>query len=363
LTEELRRWWPVLALTVFVAAAMQWAGLPSPALFGALVSGIVVACVVREPALPPPAAVRLSQSVIGVTVGCYVQLPILVEVLHHAAPILVVTAATLVLSILAGIALSRWQPIGRTTAVFGMIAGGASGLTAISRELGADDGLVALMQYARVLLILATMPAVVALAFSAPSTNTAVGGTGSRVLAGLALTAVCVPAGRVVARLARLPVGSLLGPLVVAAVVVIVTGSSTLTVPVLVQDGAYAVIGLQAGLRCSPARLRAAGTVLRASVLLTCLVMLACAGLGIVLSAWIQVSALDGYLATTPGGLYAVLATANQTGSNTTLVLSVQVLRLVVMLVCAPLIAARLGPDATPGPAGDRDTRTVPSRR
>ncbi|MDX6256923.1 MAG: uncharacterized protein QOJ11_3257 [Frankiales bacterium] len=340
---EITRWAPVLGLTVLVAAAMQWAGLPSPALFGALVSGIVVACLVREPALPSPAAVRLSQSVIGVTVGCYVQWPVLVEVLHHTAPILVITAATLGLSILAGIGLNRWQHIGRTTAVFGMIAGGASGLTAISRDLGADDGLVALMQYARVLLILATMPAVVALAFSAPSTHTAVGGTGSRVLAGLALTVVCVPAGRLLARVVHLPVGSLLGPLVVAAVVVILSGSSTLTVPVLVQDGAYAVIGLQAGLRSSPARLRAAGTVLRASVLLTCLVIVACAGLGVVLSAWIHVSALDGYLATTPGGLYAVLATANQTGSNTTLVLSVQVLRLVVMLVCAPLIATRLG--------------------
>ena len=59
---------------------------------------------------------------------------------------------------------------------------------------------------------------------------------------------------------------------------------------------------------------------------------MACAGLGAVLSAATGVSALDGYLATTPGGLYAVLATASDSGADVTFVLAVQVLRLFVML-------------------------------
>jgi len=52
---------------------------------------------------------------------------------------------------------------------------------------------------------------------------------------------------------------------------------------------------------------------------------------------------LDGYLATTPGGLFAVLATAVGSGADTTLVLAVQVLRLVVMLAVAPVLAMLLG--------------------
>jgi uncharacterized protein len=50
-------------------------------------------------------------------------------------------------------------------------------------------------------------------------------------------------------------------------------------------------------------------------------------------------SALEGYLATTPGGLYAVLATASDSGADVTFVLAVQVLRLFVMLLSAPLVA------------------------
>ena len=55
---------------------------------------------------------------------------------------------------------------------------------------------------------------------------------------------------------------------------------------------------------------------------------------------------LDGYLATTPGGPYAVLAkvTATDSGADTTFVLAGQVLRLSVMLLSAPLVARVLRP-------------------
>jgi uncharacterized membrane protein AbrB (regulator of aidB expression) len=50
-------------------------------------------------------------------------------------------------------------------------------------------------------------------------------------------------------------------------------------------------------------------------------------------------SRLDGYLATTPGGLYAVLATAADSGADVTFVLMVQITRLFVILLSAPLLA------------------------
>ena len=55
-----------------------------------------------------------------------------------------------------------------------------------------------------------------------------------------------------------------------------------------------------------------------------------------------DVSLLDAYLATTPGGLYAVLAVAFGAGPNTTFILAVQGLRLLVMVLLAPLMVRRL---------------------
>ena len=45
---------------------------------------------------------------------------------------------------------------------------------------------------------------------------------------------------------------------------------------------------------------------------------------------------LEGYLATTPGGIYAVLATAISSGVDVAFVVAVQVLRVIVMLLVAP---------------------------
>jgi uncharacterized membrane protein AbrB (regulator of aidB expression) len=73
-------------------------------------------------------------------------------------------------------------------------------------------------------------------------------------------------------------------------------------------------------------------------VLVSVLVLLvACFGLAVILDATTSVSLLDAYLATTPGGLYAVLAAAVGAGANTTFIVAVQGLRVIVMVLLAPL--------------------------
>lgn len=61
---------------------------------------------------------------------------------------------------------------------------------------------------------------------------------------------------------------------------------------------------------------------------------------------------LEGYLATSPGGVYAVLATAVETGSNVTFIIAAQVLRVLLMLFAAPLMARVMARLARPRDAG-----------
>ena len=62
----------------------------------------------------------------------------------------------------------------------------------------------------------------------------------------------------------------------------------------------------------------------------------ACGGLAFLVLLVTDVSFSDAYLATTPGGLYAVLAVAVSGGGNVGFVLAVQALRLFVMILAAP---------------------------
>jgi uncharacterized membrane protein AbrB (regulator of aidB expression) len=75
-------------------------------------------------------------------------------------PVLGVSIATLVLSVVAGFVLRLHPGVSAATGAFAMVAGGASGIVAIARELGADDRIVAVVRYLRVLVIILGMPLV-----------------------------------------------------------------------------------------------------------------------------------------------------------------------------------------------------------
>jgi membrane AbrB-like protein len=150
---------------------------------------------------------------------------------------------------------------------------------------------------------------------------------------------VCTAVGIPLARLIRLPAGGLLGPMVVAAVFALSGSSFTLGASQPVVLVAFALVGLEVGLRFTQASLRQAGTVLPIALLLIVGLLAACAALGIALASAAGVSRLDGYLATTPGGLSAVLAVSVGSKTDTTFVLSVQIIRTFVMLLAAPPLA------------------------
>jgi membrane AbrB-like protein len=341
------RWRRVLDGVLVVAAAAALTvgfdalGLPSPALFAGLVAGLVRALTVRSRTAVPAYGMTAAQAVIGVAVGALVDPETLRSVGVNWLPVLGVTVATLALTLAAGF-LFRLQPgITPVTGAFAMIAGGASGIVAMARELGADQRMVATLQYLRVLLIVALMPVVATTIYGASPGEggpvAAEGGPGWP--AGLLFTVGCAVAGLVLGRLIRIPVGALLAPLVVAAVVHLTGLSQGAQVPELVESAAFLVIGLQVGLSFTRESLRTIGRALPLALVIILGLIAACAGLGAVLAAMTGASALDGYLATTPGGLYAVLATASDSGADVTFVLAVQVLRLLVMLFSAPLIA------------------------
>ena len=316
--------------------------LPSPALFGGLLAGLVRALAGRTVARVPEAAGTAGQAVLGVAMGGVVELGALRAVAADWLPVLLVTVGTLAFSLLAGGALRLHRGISPVTGALAMIAGGATGIVVMARELGADQRMVAVLQYLRVLIIVLLMPVVATAVYRAGPTggdapSGAVGAPGW--LAGLAFTVGCSVAGVVLGRLLRLPVAALLGPLVAAAVLGLTGLSGGADVPSLLVSAAFLAIGLEVGVGFTRESLRLIGRALPLALAIISLLVLACAGLGALLAALTGATALDGYLATTPGGLTAVLATARDTGADATFVLSVQVLRLLVLLFSAPLIA------------------------
>ncbi len=332
----------VLAVGGAASVSFSLVGIPSPVLFGALAGGLVHALAAEQPVDMAPWLFRLGQSLVGATIGALVDLPTLSRLGGDWPSVLVVTTGTLMISLLAGRLLATRHDVTVTTGVFAMVAGGASGIVALSRELGADDRVVTVVQYLRVLLVLMAMPVVTALLFHPPTGLGTLAQPTTRWGADLTFVAVAVGAGMLLTSVVRAPAMALLGPMMIAVVFSASGVLGEVSVPGVVESLGFALIGVRVGLRFTRASLVAIGRLLPLALTLMTLLIAGCAGLGLLLSAVTGVDRLTAYLATTPGGLFAVLATAADSGSDVTYVLAIQVIRLFAMLLVAPLLARLL---------------------
>jgi membrane AbrB-like protein len=336
-------WVAIVALTVIGGWLLGRLGVPSGYLFAALLAGLSYALLAPGRLELPASGFQVGQAVTGVALGTFLQTSTLTGLGTRWIPVILVSVATLAVTIGAGVLLARVTDLDRPTASLGMVAGGASGIVAMAGDLGADDRLVAFMQYLRVLIITLLTPLLVPLAFglhaqtleqdAEPLLGTA---------AGWALTIGASIAGSLLARPLRIPAPTLLGPLLLTAGLTLSGAIGDTQVPELAREVAFSLIGLRIGLGFDREAVRRIARVAWLVAAAIAGLLVACFVLGWLLELTAGVSLLDGYLATTPGGLYAVLPIAYGSGADTTFVLAVQGLRLLGMIIAAPAVVRLL---------------------
>jgi membrane AbrB-like protein len=257
---------------------------------------------------------------------------------ESSAPVVSLAAAAL----LAGVA-----RLDRPTALLGMIAGGSAAAVACAEDVRADARLVAIMQYLRVALIAATAPVLAGwlLASPTPSGDSHPANppawhlvTGPNQGAGLVLVAVVAFAGTVAAGRLRLPSAALLGPMLLAATLTMTGTTAGFAPSGALRSALLTVIGLDVGLRFTRSALTRLGRLLPLALACSVAISIACAMLAWSLSKLVHIPLTDAYLATTPGGINAVIATAAASHADVPLISSVQSIRLFCMVLLAPLL-------------------------
>ena len=333
----------VLGVTIVVSVGLELAGLPTAVLFGALVGGITHALTSSTPLALPAATFRTAQALIGAIIATLVSGSALSTLGSSWLSIVLVTLGTVAISLIAGRLLAVRHDVTPVTGAFALLAGGASGVVVVARELGADERVVTVVQYLRVLIVLLTLPLVTTLVFRPDSGLGALEQTATSLPVDLLFVALTVAAGLALSRVVPLPTASLLGPLLVGSVLAATGVLGDVAVPEPLQWLAYGVIGVQVGLRFTRDSIRSIARMLPAVIGIIVVMIVLTASMGALLAALTPIDSLTAYLATTPGGLFAVLATAADSGSDVGLVLSVQLLRVIVVLLSTPVLARVLG--------------------
>jgi uncharacterized protein len=338
-------WIALLAAGAGGALLLHRAGLPAPWLIApilvalaAAVSGLVAVQV------PRPAFVA-AQAAIGMLIAQAFTPPVVASIARSWAVMLAVVASTIVAAALAGWILARWGSIPAATAAWGSAPGGASAMTAMSAEYGADPRVVAFMQYLRVTVVVLSASAVsrALLGHAAPvapaalATTPGFGPSFSDVFA-LFETIAVAALGALAALRLKVPAGALLGPMVLGAALH-GAGLIRIVLPPAALDAAYLTIGLTIGLLYTPATVRYVLRILPQLLVATVVLVLLCCVSAALLVATLHVDALTAYLATTPGGIDSITAIALGSGANVPLVLAIQALRIFVVLLTAPSLA------------------------
>jgi membrane AbrB-like protein len=331
----------------------------------ALGCGVLVRALARKAPKAVPVAGLAAQGILGVYTGLMVHNVSFNALGSHWPIVVAVTFSTLVISVAGGALLALHRDVSPVTGGLALVAGGSAGIVAIARELGAEEHVVAAVQYLRVALITAAMPLVVAVFYHGINgQGSQVGETTSRPWYFiLPLIAVIVVVGIAAGRSVRLPGSGLLGPLAITVVLQLTGLAARLTVPMVLVQAGIMLIVWQSVLAFNKESLRAIKRILPGALALIVVLNVAAAGLGVVLAHAAGLSLLDGYLATSPGGTYAVLGTAAAAGSNVTFVMAAQVIRTVMMLFAAPFIRAGIRETHAARRSADAGDQTTDPRR
>jgi len=337
------RWSVLLILSAGLAGLLTLLRFPAALLLGPMLAGVALSAV--------GGSVNLSERAFGLAqglIGCMIASMLTRAFSGEAGGDWFVLAfgafSVILISSALGWGLSRSGLLPGTTAVWGLSPGAAATMTILSEDYGANQQIVALMQYLRVVIV----------ALSASAGARVLGGTVQDTAAAgpawfapihwaafLPTLALAI-AGPVISKRLGLRAGALLIPMFAGAILGRL-GVMTIELPRWLLVMAYAVLGWRIGLRFTPSLLALAAKALPRILACTLALIALCIGLSRLLVMFDGIDPLTAYLATSPGGAdtAAIIAAASH-NVDAGFIMTMQTLRFVMVLILGPALAKML---------------------
>jgi len=314
--------------------------LPGAWLFGPLAVSAIFAVRGWQAAQFPRSIYIAAQAVIGTALGSGFSAKTLSIIPQHAGVFTFAVVFILATSLFNGWLLSRFTRLDAATAFLGTMPGGAGAMAAMSDSLHADTRLVTAIQYLRLLIILGGLACVApvlkahAVAVAAAPAFVLFHATPFVAWKFAALAAIAAT-GWLAATFTPIPAASFLIPTLLYSLLA-AQGVQLGGWPLLLLAVAYGIMGVQIGGRFHPSTVAMIRDVLLPVVGTTLLLLLGSIVLAFLVAWLMHVDLVSSYLAATPGGLDSVAAVATDLHVDTTLVVSMHLVRLLCVLVFGP---------------------------
>jgi membrane AbrB-like protein len=345
-------------------AAFALAGLPLPWMLGAMTA--VTAAVLSGMPLSAPAAARPPLvAVIGVMLGAGFH-PGLAAGLAGWLPTL---AGLLALAAVSGAACWAWlhriAGLDRTTAYFAGMPGGLVEMIEAGRARGGDEVTITLVHSARIFLVVFTIPFLLEFTEGVRIGARPAGAPPIAAVppADLGLLVLCALGGAVAGRRLRLPAADLTGPMLVSAVLH-GAGLTAFLPAAEILIAAQVGLGAILGCRFRSARPARVARALAVAAGMTAVLLALTFGFALAVARATGLPAATLILAYTPGGLTEMSLVALALGADVAFIAAHHLVRVVLVMVAAPLLFRpdRGGGGRPPrGASGGRGAKTLGS--
>lgn len=334
-----RQWLVLLAFSLLFASALEAAALPAALLIGPMLAAILAGTNGATVRVPRP-LFGSAQAVVGCLVAASISADIF-PVFYKEWPLFLgAVIATVAASSLLGWLISRWRILPGTTAVWGSSPGAATAMVLMAGAFGADQRLVAFMQYLRVIFVSMTAALIARMWVDTSGVEppAIVWFPPIEWMAFAAMLAVAL-VGALLGRLCRLPSPFFLGTFIFGTIVHLGFGVE-MQLPQWLLAVSYALIGWSIGLNFTRPILRHATRALPQIIASIVALIAFCGGMAFVISRVLGIDPLTAYLATSPGGMdsVAIIAAAAQ-NVDISFVMALQSARFLVVLLVGPSVA------------------------
>ena len=332
-------WLTLAVLACALVAVLRAALVPAAFLLGPMIAAIALAIRGAKARLPRSFTI-VAQAILGCLIAGAIDAELMHIIAGHWWILIVFSVATLVLAAALGVWIARagWLP--GTTAIWGLSPGAAAAMVLLAEDHGADQRMVALMQYSRIAMV--AFAAILVAKVMSPASAAHLASLDRSTHASLptlAVTLALIVVGASIALYFSRSSAALFVPALLGAGLQ-ATGMLSVAVPPLLASFAFGTVGIYVGLSFTREVLVHSLRVLPRMLAAIAVMIAGCGLLSLAFGALIpSVDPLTAYLALSPGGIDAAVIIASQADVTLPLILAAQFVRLVLVMSVAPPLA------------------------